>query len=63
MTAHTTNPVPVILVAPDDHPDRSVPLRQGAVLAAVAPTLLQLLSVPIPLDMTEAPLIFRPDAS
>ncbi len=63
MTAHTTNPVPVILVTPDDHPDRNAPLRQAAVLAAVAPTLLDLLGVPVPANMTEAPLLVRPDAS
>ena len=57
MTAHTTNPVPIILVAPDDHPARNAVLRQNAVLAAVAPTLLDLLGVLVPADMTEAPLI------
>ncbi|MDP9472759.1 MAG: 2,3-bisphosphoglycerate-independent phosphoglycerate mutase, partial [Chloroflexota bacterium] len=57
MTAHTTNPVPVVLVAPDAHPVRTAALRQEGVLAAVAPTLLHLLGVPIPADMTEASLI------
>ncbi|MBP8822724.1 MAG: 2,3-bisphosphoglycerate-independent phosphoglycerate mutase [Flavobacteriales bacterium] len=45
-TAHTLNPVPVLLVA-----DRHVQLRDG-VLADVAPTLLELLGVAQPTEMT-----------
>jgi 2,3-bisphosphoglycerate-independent phosphoglycerate mutase len=57
MTAHTTNPVPLVLVAPDDHPARRVSLRQDGILCAVAPTLLSLLGIPAPADMTEKSLI------
>ena len=53
MTAHTTNPVPVVLVAPDSHPSRRARLRQDARLCAVAPTLLSLLGVPLPPTMAE----------
>ena len=53
MTAHTTNPVPVVLVAPEYHPARHAILRSDGRLAAVAPTLLGLLSVPVPAAMTE----------
>jgi len=57
MTAHTTNPVPVLLVAPDDHALRHATLRPDGRLAAVAPTLLHLLGVPVPADMTEPGLV------
>jgi 2,3-bisphosphoglycerate-independent phosphoglycerate mutase len=51
-TAHTLDPVPVVLVnGPDD-----VALRNGR-LADVAPTLLQLLGLPQPTEMTGRPLI------
>jgi 2,3-bisphosphoglycerate-independent phosphoglycerate mutase len=45
-TAHTTNPVPVLLVS-----DRPATLREGR-LADVAPTLLDLMNVPQPPEMT-----------
>jgi 2,3-bisphosphoglycerate-independent phosphoglycerate mutase len=46
MTAHTTNPVPVILTK------HGVELRDGGVLADLAPTLLQLLGLEKPKEMT-----------
>jgi len=46
-TAHTTNPVPLVLVD-DDQP----PLRQGGALCDVGPTLLHLLGVDVPREMT-----------
>ena len=49
-TAHTTNPVGIVLVAPDGAQD-SRPLRDGA-LCDVAPTLLGLLGIPQPQEMT-----------
>jgi len=51
-TSHTTNPVPVILVGgpPGAH------LRNGR-LADVAPTLLQLMGLPLPPEMTGTSLI------
>lgn len=57
MTAHTTNPVPVILVTPDDHPLRYTHLREDGILSAVAPTVLQLLGLPTPSDMTTPSLL------
>ena len=47
-TSHTTNPVPVILVG---GPVGAV-LRQGARLADLAPTLLALMDLPQPTEMT-----------
>ncbi len=57
MTAHTTNPVPLLLVAADDHPYRHASLRQDGVLSALAPTLLELAGVPSPPSMTQMSLI------
>ena len=57
MTAHTTNPVPVVLVTPAGDPYRHVTLRVGARLSAVAPTVLALLGLPLPPTMTEPPLV------
>jgi 2,3-bisphosphoglycerate-independent phosphoglycerate mutase len=57
MTAHTTNPVPFILVAPDASPLRRATLRDGGRLADVAPTVLDVLNIPLPADMTGISLI------
>jgi 2,3-bisphosphoglycerate-independent phosphoglycerate mutase len=59
MTAHTTNPVPLILFAPEDETLRHVSLREGAVLSAVAPTILDLLGVKAPETMDQPSLIAR----
>ncbi len=48
LTAHTTNPVPLILVAAD----LDVGLRNGGKLGDVAPTLLTLMGLPVPAEMT-----------
>ena len=56
-TAHTTNPVPVVLVAPDESPIRHAGLRAGGRLADVAPTVLQLLGISQPQEMTGKSLI------
>ncbi len=52
-TAHTTNPVPFILV---DDERKTVGLREGAG-SDVAPTVLQLLEIPQPKEMTGRSLI------
>ncbi len=57
MTAHTTNPVPVILVTPDDHRLRQTTLRDGAVLSAVAPTILQIIGLEPPETMDQPSLL------
>ena len=54
-TAHTTNPVPFILVNYDD----SVKLREGGCLADIAPTLLEIMGLPQPEEMTGKSLIVR----
>jgi 2,3-bisphosphoglycerate-independent phosphoglycerate mutase len=51
-TAHTTNPVPCVLVTGD----KNTQLQPGR-LADVAPTLLHLLGVPAPAEMTGKNLI------
>ncbi|MFS0577460.1 2,3-bisphosphoglycerate-independent phosphoglycerate mutase [Sporosarcina sp. 179-K 3D1 HS] len=50
MTAHTTNPVPVIVTKPD------IELREGGILADLAPTMLKLLDIEQPEEMTGTPL-------
>jgi 2,3-bisphosphoglycerate-independent phosphoglycerate mutase len=47
-TAHTTNPVPLVVVDPDD--DR--PLRDGGALCDVGPTILRMLGLEQPAEMT-----------
>jgi 2,3-bisphosphoglycerate-independent phosphoglycerate mutase len=47
-TAHTTNPVPFVLI----DPDKSWTLRNGGALCDVGPTVLGLLGVPQPTEMT-----------
>ena len=51
-TAHTTNPVPFIVVGYGD-----CKLREGGVLADIAPTMLQILGLPQPPEMTGKSLI------
>ncbi len=53
-TAHTTNPVPCILV---DDMRKSVTLREGGRLSDLAPTLLDLMGLPVPAEMTGKSLI------
>ncbi len=60
-TAHTTNPVPVILIEGEKSKvpghGNSIQLREGGGLADIAPTILQLLSLPKPSAMTGYSLI------
>lgn len=54
-TAHTTNPVPVILVGGPEQ----ARLRTGGRLADLAPTLLELMGLPQPPEMTGISLMMR----
>jgi 2,3-bisphosphoglycerate-independent phosphoglycerate mutase len=47
-TAHTTNPVPLVIVDPDGER----PLRGGGALCDVGPTILAMLGVAKPPEMT-----------
>ncbi|GHH97554.1 2,3-bisphosphoglycerate-independent phosphoglycerate mutase [Neobacillus kokaensis] len=51
MTAHTTNPVPVIVTKQD------IELREGGILGDLAPTMLDLLNVEKPAEMTGTSII------
>jgi 2,3-bisphosphoglycerate-independent phosphoglycerate mutase len=53
-TAHTTNPVPLILTIP------GATLADGGELADLAPTVLQLLGIEPPADMSGKPLVNPP---
>lgn len=59
-TSHTTNPVPVILVAPEDSPLRHATLRTDGRLSAVTTTVLDAMGLTPPSDMTQPSLIVRP---
>jgi 2,3-bisphosphoglycerate-independent phosphoglycerate mutase len=59
-TAHTTNPVPVVLLAPPGGGPRA--LRDGR-LADIAPTLLALMGLPQPATMTGVSLLASDAAS
>jgi 2,3-bisphosphoglycerate-independent phosphoglycerate mutase len=52
-TAHTTNPVPCIVTK------TGISLRDGGILADVAPTLLDLMNIPKPQEMTGQSLIIK----
>jgi 2,3-bisphosphoglycerate-independent phosphoglycerate mutase len=54
-TAHTPNPVPFILVS-----DTSYRLHKSGILADVAPTMLELLGLTKPAEMTGTSLLIRP---
>jgi 2,3-bisphosphoglycerate-independent phosphoglycerate mutase len=60
-TAHTTNPVPVILVEGEKRKlpghGNAVELRSGGGLADIAPTLLEILGLPQPARMTGGSLV------
>ena len=51
-TAHTTNPVPFVIVGTGE-----LKLRTGGRLADIAPTLLELMGLPAPKEMTGVSLI------
>ena len=54
-TAHTTNPVPFILV----NADPSYTLREGGCLAEIAPTLIELMGMEQPKEMTGKSLLIK----
>ncbi|WP_099159934.1 2,3-bisphosphoglycerate-independent phosphoglycerate mutase [Virgibacillus ndiopensis] len=53
MTAHTTNPVPVVVTK------ENIALRDGGILADLSPTLLDLLDIEKPEEMTGKSLIIK----
>ena len=54
-TAHTTNPVPIILVTPDE----TLNLKENGKLADLAPTMLDLMNLKKPEEMTGESLLIR----
>ena len=54
-TAHTTNPVPFILV----NADPSYKLREGGCLADIVPTLIELMGMEQPQEMTGKSLLVK----
>ncbi|MFH0765148.1 MAG: 2,3-bisphosphoglycerate-independent phosphoglycerate mutase [Calditrichota bacterium] len=53
-TAHTTNPVPFIMISPEK---RDWKLRSAGILADVAPTIMEIIGLPQPPEMTGHSLI------
>ncbi len=53
-TAHTTNPVPLIITK------KGLVLRTGGNLGDIAPTMLELMGIPQPVEMTGKSLIVKP---
>lgn len=51
-TYHTTNPVPFILISPDDTTWRHAQLIEGGRLCDITPTILDIMSIPKAPDMT-----------
>jgi 2,3-bisphosphoglycerate-independent phosphoglycerate mutase len=56
-TAHTTSPVPIVVVDPDD----ARPMRSGGALCDVGPTVLTMLGLERPNEMTGTDLRLRGD--
>ena len=54
-TAHTTNPVPIILVTPN----KNIKLKTGGKLADLAPTMLELMNLEKPAEMTGESLLIK----
>jgi 2,3-bisphosphoglycerate-independent phosphoglycerate mutase len=50
-TAHTTNPVPFLLVSPEENPTHRI-LRPGGSLRDISPTILSILGLAQPSEMT-----------
>jgi len=58
-TAHTTNPVPFILVTDQG---RKIGVREGGSLRDISPTMLGMLGIPLPKEMTGGDLRVIPEA-
>jgi 2,3-bisphosphoglycerate-independent phosphoglycerate mutase len=62
-TAHTTNPVPFILVEGEQRKlaglGGDIQLRQEAGLADIAPTVLEILGIEVPQAMTGTSLVLK----
>ncbi len=56
VTAHSTNPVPAVLITPSG---TNIILRDDGILADIAPTLLDLMQLPQPQEMTGKTLIVK----
>lgn len=54
ITAHTTNRVPFFFVG-----NKDIKLRNGGILADIAPTILELLNIKIPIEMTGKSLLIN----
>ena len=57
-TAHTTNPVPVVLVS-DYYKDNGYKLREDGILADITPTILEIKGIKAPSEVTGKSLLYK----
>ena len=55
-TAHTNNPVPLLYITPDTVDAKTIKAQPSGQLSDIAPTLLDIMNLPIPKEMTGHPL-------
>lgn len=60
-TAHTTDPVPLILIS--NHPDWSLDKRKTYTLSNIAPTILDIMRIPKPAEMTSESLLVHQEST
>ena len=60
--SHTHNPVPFIIVHPDNRTKSEIHLRDGGTLADIAPTVLEMMGLSKPAAMTGKSLLQNPSA-
>ena len=58
MTAHSCNPVPLLLIDPRAAPDH-YRLREDGTLTGLAPTILELMGLPVPAEMDGGSLLLK----
>ena len=58
MTSHSMNPVSCIYVA-NDAAEKGVKMAKEGILSSIAPTILEMMGLPVPADMTSPSLFVK----